>query len=107
MEGRMVLADCLSQMRAQVLREACPKPTFVSLATLTGHAKISYGAYAVAIDNAAARAAGGVAPRISAAGTALGQPLEVGTLRKDDFDHVAPGTAGTPVSLCPDTYDVL
>jgi len=109
MEGRMVLADCLSHLRERVLAEpaAFPRPVLLSLATLTGHAVRSFGPYAVALDGAAARAAGGVAPRLATAGALLGEPVEVGRVRREDFAHVAPGTAGTPVSKCPDAYDVL
>jgi len=107
MEGRMVLADCLSHLRESVLKEQHPGPVFISLATLTGHAKLTYGSYAVALDNAAARSMGGVATRLADAGAMLGQPVEVGRLRREDFELVAPGTAGTPVSRCPDAYDVL
>jgi len=105
MEGRLVLADCLSHLRLRAIAE--PRPCMLSLATLTGHAVRAYGKYAVAIDNAAARAAGGVAPRLAAAGLLLGEPVEVGSLRRDDFAHIAPGTSGTPVANCPDTYDLL
>jgi len=107
MEGRLVLADCLSHLRARVVAKDCPCPVFLSLATLTGHAHLFAGPYAVAIDNGAARVAGGVATRIAAAGAALGEPVEVSSLRREDFDFVAPGTTGTPVSRCPDAYDVL
>eukprot|EP00931_Biecheleriopsis_adriatica_P058806 TRINITY_DN35098_c0_g1_i1.p1 TRINITY_DN35098_c0_g1~~TRINITY_DN35098_c0_g1_i1.p1 ORF type:complete len:515 (+),score=77.71 TRINITY_DN35098_c0_g1_i1:111-1655(+) len=107
MEGRMVLADCLSHLRETVLKEKHPAPLIISLATLTGHASLSYGSYAVALDNAAARSMGGVATVLAEAGTILGQPIEVGMVRREDFEFVAPGSSGTPVSKFPDTYDVL
>eukprot|EP00930_Biecheleria_cincta_P059298 TRINITY_DN45046_c0_g1_i1.p1 TRINITY_DN45046_c0_g1~~TRINITY_DN45046_c0_g1_i1.p1 ORF type:complete len:494 (+),score=77.29 TRINITY_DN45046_c0_g1_i1:187-1668(+) len=107
MEGRLVLADCLSHLRELVLNEKYPNPVFFSLATLTGHASVSYGPYAVGLDNAAARLQGGLATLLAHAGNLLGQPMEVGRLRREDFEFVAPGTAGTPVSKCPDAYDVL
>lgn len=108
-EGRLVLADVLSHLRHDVVTtpDAHPNPTFLSLATLTGHATRTYGAYAAAIDNGAATAAGGLAHRIAAAGTRLGQPLEVSSLRKDDFAYIAPGSTATPVSSCPGVYDVV
>ena len=59
------------------------------------------------MDNMAAKAAGGVASRIAAAGTKLGQPLEVSVLRKEDYAFVAPGAKGTAVSSVGETYDVL
>jgi len=65
------------------------------------------GRYAAATDTPAARAAGGLAPRLAAAGAHLGQPLEVSSLRREDFAFIAPGCKGTPVSACGDSYDVL
>lgn len=108
-EGRLVLADCLSHLRERVLEDPAtyPKPTFLSIATLTGHAARSFGVYAVAIDNGAARAMGGVAGRIAAAGAALGQPLEVSSLRREDYAFVAPGSGNTPVARYGGTHDVL
>ena len=108
-EGRLVLADVLSHLRERVASDpgAHPHASFLSLATLTGHASRCFGPYAAATDSAAARAAGGLAPRLAAAGARLGQPLEVSSLRREDFAFVAPGGKGTPVSSCGDCYDVL
>jgi leucyl aminopeptidase len=111
-EGRLVLADVLSHLRDRVTRDraAHPNPTLVSLATLTGHAVRCFGNYATAIDNMAAKAAGGVAPRIASAGARLGQPLEVSVLRKEDYAFIAPGAKGTPVAAgagAGEMYDVL
>lgn len=108
-EGRLVLADVLSHLRERVTSDpaAHPKPSFLSLATLTGHATRTFGPYAAATDSPAARAAGGLAPRLAAAGARLGQPLEVSSLRREDFAFIAPGCRGTPVSACGDPYDVL
>ena len=111
-EGRLVLADVLSHLRDRVTRDraAHPNPTLVSLATLTGHAVRCFGNYATAIDNMAAKAAGGIAPRIASAGARLGQPLEVSVLRKEDYAFIAPGAKGTPVAAgagAGEMYDVL
>ena len=108
-EGRLVLADVLSHLRARITSDptAHPRPTVLSLATLTGHATRSFGAYAAATDSAAARAAGGLAPKLAAAGTLLGQPLEASSLRREDFAFIAPGCANTPVAKCGAPYDVL
>lgn len=108
-EGRLVLADVLSHLRERVSADpsAHPQPAFLSLATLTGHATRTFGPYAAATDSPAARAAGGLAPRLAAAGALLGQPLEVSSLRREDFTFIAPGCKGTPVSACADSYDVL
>jgi leucyl aminopeptidase len=43
MEGRMVLADCLSHLRRRAIVEGYPSPCILSLATLTGHATRSHG----------------------------------------------------------------
>lgn len=108
-EGRLVLADVLSHLRERVVSDpsAHPRPSILSLATLTGHATRTFGIYAAATDSPSARAAGGLAPRLAAAGAALGQPLEVSSLRREDFAFIAPGCKGTPVSACGDSYDVL
>ena len=108
-EGRLVLADVLSHLREAVTTDprAHPQPTFISLATLTGHATRTFGPYAAATDSPSARAAGGLATRLASAGASLGQPLEVSSLRREDFAFIAPGCKGTPVSACGDTYDVL
>ena len=108
-EGRLVLADVLSHLRTRVLArpEAHPQPTVLSLATLTGHASRSFGRYAVATDSGAAKARGGIAPRLAHAGALLGQPLEVSSLRRDDFEFIAPGSRNTPVSAYGGVYDVL
>ena len=75
--------------------------------TLTGHAVRSFGPYAVAIDSAAAKADGGLAPHIAAAGALLGQPMEVSSLRREDFAFIAPGCSNTAVSASGEQYDVL
>ena len=108
-EGRLVLADVLSHLRARIVAEpsAYPQPTVLSLATLTGHASRAFGPYAAATDSAAARAAGGVASRLASAGALLGQPLEVSSLRREDFAFIAPGCGNTPVAQCGAPYDVL
>jgi len=108
-EGRLVLADVLSHLRSRVTAQpdVYPQPVLLSLATLTGHATRSFGPYACATDSGAARAAGGLAPRLAHAGARLGQPLEVSSLRREDFAFVAPGSRNTPVSAYGGTYDVL
>ena len=108
-EGRLVLADVVSHLRERLLADpgAHPSPTLLTIATLTGHAVRCYGPYAAAIDNGAARAAGGVACRLASAGARLGQPLEVSVLRKEDYNFVAPGTKSTPVAPVGEMYDVL
>ena len=108
-EGRLVLADVLSHLRSRVTARPhmYPQPVLLSLATLTGHATRSFGPYACATDSGAARAAGGLAPRLAHAGARLGQPLEVSSLRREDFAFVAPGSRNTPVSAYGGTYDVL
>ncbi len=67
-------------------------------ATLTGHAIIACGVgYSIAVPNGPAAAAG-VPAELAAAGAALGDPFELSTLRREDFDFVA---AKTPL------YDVM
>lgn len=108
-EGRLVLADVLSHLRERALADpgGHPSPVFLSLATLTGHATRAFGPFAAATDSGAARAAGGVAPRLPAAGALLGQPLEVSSLRREDYQFIEPGSPITPISRCGEAYDVV
>lgn len=57
-------------------------------ATLTGHSIRAYGRYGIAMDNGPARKAQ-IGPKIQSSGHLLGDPFELSTLRRDDFDFVA------------------
>jgi leucyl aminopeptidase len=103
-EGRMAMVDPLSMVREEIARtprsERSPEVVVHTLATLTGHAIIACGfGYTIAVENGPARAAG-VAARLSAAGAAVGDPFEVSSLRREDYDFVAPKTAEYDVLQC-------
>ncbi len=91
-EGRMVMADLLAEMKERALASSAPhRARLFTCATLTGHVARTYGPYAAAMDNGPARLLG-VGERIRASGNALGDCFEVSTLRRDDFDLIAPGS---------------
>ncbi|MCB9646582.1 MAG: leucyl aminopeptidase family protein [Deltaproteobacteria bacterium] len=96
-EGRLVLADLLSHLRARAKDEVAPE--LFSVATLTGHAYRAVGPFTIALDNGPARAAG-TSPRLQAAGEAWGEPVEVSRLRKEDFDFIRPRTPADDVLSC-------
>jgi len=90
-EGRMVLADCLSHLRCEVLADmaAHPHPRFFTIATLTGHAMRSVGPYPIAMDNGPA-AQEGIAQKLQRAGHLWGDPFEISTIRREDSQAIAP-----------------
>eukprot|EP01125_Pyxidicula_operculata_P022726 TRINITY_DN9532_c0_g1_i1.p1 TRINITY_DN9532_c0_g1~~TRINITY_DN9532_c0_g1_i1.p1 ORF type:complete len:516 (+),score=128.38 TRINITY_DN9532_c0_g1_i1:534-2081(+) len=94
-EGRLVLADCLSHVKADALNAV--NPHLMTVATLTGHAARAFGTYSVAVDN-------GVAKKklrsrtFQDSGDQWGDCFEVSTLRKEDYSVLSPANA---------TFDVL
>lgn len=92
-EGRMAMADLLAEMKERAL--ALPEPSKARLftcATLTGHVVRTYGPYGAAMDNGPAKRAR-IGPRIKEAGDLLADPFEVSTIRRDDWNFVAPKTS--------------
>lgn len=96
-EGRLVLADLLSNLRVRALKEK--HPMLFSVATLTGHAGRAVGPYNIALDNGPA-AAHSVATMLSAMGDAWGDPFEVSRLRREDYDFVQPRSKADDVLSC-------
>jgi leucyl aminopeptidase len=96
-EGRLVLADLLSNLRE--VAAGSPNPHVMSVATLTGHSMVAVGAYSIAIDNGPARDFS-VAERIDAAGARWGDPFEISRLRRDDYDFVRPRSRADDVLSC-------
>ncbi|MEO1336218.1 MAG: leucyl aminopeptidase family protein, partial [Myxococcota bacterium] len=84
-EGRLVLADLLSHLRATAVEAESPQ--VFSVATLTGHSGRAVGPYTIALDNGPARAEG-VAVKLAEAGERWGEPVELSRLRREDFDFV-------------------
>jgi len=86
-EGRMVLADVLCYMKELVeKKEASVNPHIISVATLTGHAHSSVGTgYSIVMENGpAAKSEEGKTLKLN--GEKIGEPLEISTLRKEDFE---------------------
>lgn len=96
-EGRLVLADLLSNLR--VTAKKTKGPELFTVATLTGHAGRAVGDYNIALDNGPARSAS-TAESLSAAGDLLGDPFEVSRLRREDYDFVAGKTKADDVLQC-------
>ncbi|MFN3602986.1 MAG: hypothetical protein ACK4UY_16510, partial [Dietzia sp.] len=96
-EGRMVLADMLSSLREEAVASVADPAlkhasiTMCSIATLTGHVGLAWGPYTAAMENGPA-AAHGLARALQHAGTLLADPLEVSSLRREDFAVVAAHT---------------
>lgn len=96
-EGRLVMADLLSHLREEAV--GVPTPHLFTCATLTGHAALAVGPYAIAIDNGPAREAR-MAERLSEVGDAFGDPFEVSRLRREDWAFVQPQHKGYDVLSC-------
>jgi leucyl aminopeptidase len=96
-EGRLVLADLLSHLRQEA--ERVPGPHIFSVATLTGHAALAWGPYTAVIDNGPARAAR-AGERLREHGERWGDPVELSTVRREDFDFVEPRSRAEDVISC-------
>jgi leucyl aminopeptidase len=96
-EGRLVLADLLSHLRAQAAR--AENPRLFSVATLTGHAGRAVGPYSIAMDNGPARALG-IAGSLEDLGDLWGDAFAVSRLRREDFAFVRPRSAADDVLSC-------
>lgn len=83
-EGRMAMADVLCHMKEKALNEV--NPHLMTIATLTGHAARTYGDYTAIMDNGPAKKAG-CSRRIQDISEEFGNPFEVSTIRREDFDH--------------------
>ncbi|MEQ8516807.1 MAG: hypothetical protein RIC38_14475 [Chromatocurvus sp.] len=83
-EGRLVMADILTQLREEALEAVAP--TLFTVATLTGHAALCHGPYSAYVDNPVARRQG-IAACIVACGDAVGDPGEVMRLRREDWQQ--------------------
>jgi len=102
-EGRLVLADLLSHLRAAALARAAAHPgepqRLFSVATLTGHAGRAVGTYTIALDSSAAEEQG-VARALAEAGERVGDCVELSRLRREDFDFVRPRSLADDLLSC-------
>lgn len=85
-EGRLVLADLLSTLRAE--STGAPDPVLLSVATLTGHVYRAFGPYVGAIENGVSRARG-IIDSLDRLGEAWGEPIEFTRPRREDYAFVA------------------
>jgi len=86
-EGRMVMADLLCRMKELAVEQPLinVRPHLFTMATLTGHVIRAYGSnYTATMDNGAARRQN-FSPRLAAAGALLADPMEVSTMRREDW----------------------
>lgn len=98
-EGRLCMADALCQMKERCVNEKLPNPHLYTVATLTGHACIAHGTYSIVIDNGPARE-DRHAMRLKEIGDACGDPFEISTLRKEDFEFNASTGYGEDLLQC-------
>jgi leucyl aminopeptidase len=98
-EGRLCMADSLCQMKEMVLAQNLPDPHLFTIATLTGHAVVSVGNYSIIMDNGPARKAGH-GPQLMEVGETMGDPFEISTVRKEDFDFNAGKCYGEDILQC-------
>ncbi|XP_044168294.1 putative aminopeptidase W07G4.4 [Acropora millepora] len=83
-EGRMAMADSLHYMKEKALKEKVPAH-IVTIATLTGHAILAMGPYSIVMDNGPA-AQTKFAQNVQEAGHVMGDPFEISTLRREDYE---------------------
>ena len=79
----MAMCDVLCHAKEKSLSET--NPHLMTIATLTGHAKRTYGSYSAIMDNGPA-AKETSAEKVKSAGEAFGDVFEVSTMRREDFE---------------------
>ncbi|XP_078285214.1 putative aminopeptidase W07G4.4 isoform X1 [Rhinoraja longicauda] len=86
-EGRMAMVDVLCCMKEKALEKYEPNHfELFTIATLTGHAVRAVGCnYSIIMDNGPARWAR-TAHGLQGAGDEVGDPFEISTIRRDDYD---------------------
>ncbi|KAJ7356319.1 manganese ion binding [Desmophyllum pertusum] len=101
-EGRMAMADALHHMKLKALEEKVPTQ-IVTIATLTGHAVIAVGpAYSIVIDNGPA-ARTKFAQNVQQAGHVMGDPFEISTVRREDYEFARAKSEYADVLQCNNT----
>lgn len=99
-EGRMAMVDLLCHCKERALARGSPNTHLITVATLTGHAKRTYGPYPAVIGNGVSSERGFPAA-LQAAGHAAADPWEVSTLRREDYDVNKAGQSAATVLQCP------
>lgn len=72
-------------MKERCVKEKLPDPHLFTVATLTGHACIATGTYSIVIDNGPAKNSKH-ALKLKEMGDSIGDPFEISTLQKEDFE---------------------
>ncbi|KAL7023436.1 hypothetical protein ACKWTF_012610 [Chironomus riparius] len=98
-EGRMAMADSLCVMKERAVKENLPNCYLYTIATLTGHACVALGDYTAVIDNKVAENAGH-GNSFCKAGDLIGDPSEISTVRKEDFEFIRSKGYGEDVLQC-------
>ncbi|CAF0934719.1 unnamed protein product [Rotaria sp. Silwood1] len=97
-EGRLVIADPLCYLKELALKEI--NPQLFTMATLTGHVVRSYGDnYTAVMDNGPARA-NRTAQKLQTLGEEIGDPFEISTIRREDFDFINDKSEVTDLLQC-------
>lgn len=81
-EGRLAMADALFKASELALKEL--NPHIYTIATLTGHAKASYGNYTAAMDNHSAKATNH-STRLQFSASRMSEGIEVSLIRPEDL----------------------
>ncbi|VDL85385.1 unnamed protein product [Schistocephalus solidus] len=86
-EGRNVMVDLLVYSKMEALEAT--NPHLFTIATLTGHVSLAFGHIPAAMDNGPARRLG-YAKALSQGGALVGDPIEVSSLRREDYEVCFP-----------------
>lgn len=93
-EGRMAMVDLLALTKEKAIKDNWVNPRLLTIATLTGHAVIAFDeGYAGVLSNGPGQKQQ-LPQKLFAAGHAVGEPIELSTLRQNDID----------ASTCTDGY---
>lgn len=96
-EGRLVLADLLAHLHRDA--QSAVNPVLFTVATLTGHAARAVGPYTALVENGAAKQLG-LSSKIAVAGEVWGDPSELSSSRREDFQFIRPRTCADDVLSC-------
>ena len=83
-EGRMAMCDVLCAMKERAGGEV--KPSIFTIATLTGHVIRSFGVHYTGVLSNGPALSAKVPLMLSEAGDKSGDPFEISTLRREDYD---------------------
>lgn len=85
-EGRFAMADPLFHMKEEAVSASSVNPVIYTFATLTGHCIRTFGpAYSGIMENGPAKAKN-VCKELQEAGDEMGEPCEISTMRREDYD---------------------